>query len=40
VIDANGDFSSGSGQARARRALLPALLKPAWRDPATGGPLT
>lgn len=39
VIDANGDFSIGPDKTHARRALLPALKTPAWRDPATGGPL-
>jgi biotin-(acetyl-CoA carboxylase) ligase len=40
AIEANGDLTVGrSGKTQERRALLPALAVPAWRDPATGGPL-
>jgi biotin-(acetyl-CoA carboxylase) ligase len=39
VIEANGDLTVvRSDKTRERRALLPALSEPAWRDPVTGGP--
>jgi biotin-(acetyl-CoA carboxylase) ligase len=39
VIEENGDLSMVGGDKRqTRRAFLPALRKPAWRDPASGGP--